>query len=233
MWWFSRLRSPAEAPAPPGHRSEALKSLLDGLQPGSRHAVLDLGPPLAGNVKFLSALSCRVRIADLNRSLSAESVESRRPEAMGALFERLLPLAPEERFDALLAWDAFDYMRPDQVASLMARLTPACRPEALVLVLVSTRRQIPAKPARYRIVDRETLAADGPLQPMRPCPRYTQPDLARLMPGFVVRRSYLLRNGTQEYLLARDAGEAAARAREAGATSIASAGRTWFRRGAR
>jgi hypothetical protein len=233
VWWFSRSRSPAEAPAPPGHRSQALKALLDGLPPGSRHAVLDLGPPLAGNVKFLSALSCRVRIADLNRSLSAESVESRRPEAMGALFERLLPLAPEERFDALLAWDAFDYMRPDQVASLMARLTPACRPEALVLVLVSTRRQIPAKPARYRIVDRETLAADGPLQPMRACPRYAQPDLARLMPGFVVRRSFLLRNGTQEYLLARDAGAAAVRAREAAATPIASTRRTWFRRGAR
>jgi hypothetical protein len=233
VWWFSGSRSPAEPAPPPGHRSQALKAILDGLLPESRHAVLDLGPPLAGNIKFLSALSCRVRIADLHRSLCAEPVESRRPEAMGALFERLLPLAPEERFDALLAWDVFDYMRPDQVSSLMARLTPACRPGALVLVLVSTRRQIPARPLRYRIVDCENVAGDGPFQPVRACPRYTQPDLARMMPGFSVRRSFLLRNGIQEYLLARGAGEGAARVPEAGAVSGASSGRPWFRRGRR
>jgi hypothetical protein len=190
--------------------------------------VLDLGPPLAGNIQFLSALSCRVRIADLHRSLSAESLESRQPEAMGALFERLLPLAPDERFDALLAWDVLDYLRPDQVSSLMARLTPACQPGALVLVMVSTRRQIPTRPARYRIVDRETLSCDGPLPLVRACPQYTQLDLARMLPGFSVRRSYLLRNGIQEYLLARDSGDAAARARSAGAAPGAS--RAWFRR---
>ena len=108
--------------------------------------MLDLGPPLASNIKLLSGLGCRVRIADLHRSLSAESIESRQPEAMGALLERLLPMAPDERFDALLAWDVLDYLRPDQVSSLMARLTPACRPGALALVMVSTRRDDPRPP---------------------------------------------------------------------------------------
>lgn len=229
MSWFSGSRSPAEPAPPPGQRSQALDAILGRLLPGSRHAVLDLGPPLSGNIRFLSALSCRVRIADLHRSLCAEPAETRRPEAMGALFERLLPLAPDERFDTLLAWDVFDYMRPDQVSSLMARLTPACRPEALMLILAWTRRLIPARPLRYRIVDRGTLAADGPLQPSRPCPRYTQPDLARMMPGFSVRRSFLLRNGIQEYLLARDAREGAARAPEGAAASGASPRLPWLR----
>jgi hypothetical protein len=192
--------------------------------------VLDLGPPLANNIKFLSGLGCRVRIADLHRSLSAESLESRQPEVMGALFERLLPLTPDERFDALLAWDVLDYLRPDQVSFLMARLSPACRPGALALVMLSTRRQIPARPARYRIVDRETLSCDGPLPPARPCPQYTQLDLARMMPGFSVKRSYLLRSGTQEYLLAHDLEEGAARARGAGVAAAAPSGRAWFRR---
>ena len=203
---------------------------MDSLRPESRNTVLDFGPPLAGNIKFLSALSCRVRIADLHRSLCAESVENRQAEAMDATFERLLPLAPDERFDALLAWDVFDYMRPDQVSSLMARLTPACRPEALVLVLASTRRQIPAAPLRYRILDRENLAGGGPLEPVRVCPRYAQPDLRRMMPGFSVRHSVLLRSGIQEYLFARGAGEQAARTREAGADTGASPRHSWFRR---
>jgi hypothetical protein len=230
--WFSGSRSAAEPAPPPGHRSESLKALLDSLQPEARHAVLDLGPPLAGNIQFLSALSCRVRIADLHRSLSAESLESRQPEAMSALLERLLPLEPDERFDALLAWDVLDYLRPDQVSALLARLTPACRPGALALVMVSTRRQIPARPARYRIVDRQTLDCDGPLQPMRACPLYTQLDLAHLIPGFSVRRSFLLRSGIQEYLLAHDAREAV-KPRSTGAASGVASERTWFRRGRR
>ncbi|HEX9190130.1 MAG TPA: hypothetical protein VGB87_23840 [Vicinamibacteria bacterium] len=191
--------------------------------------MLDLGPPIARNIQVLSALPCRLRIADLHRSLSAEPVESRRPEAMGALYERLLPLARDERFDALLAWDLFDYMRPDQVSSLMARLTPACREGALALVLVSTRLQIPAWPVRYRIVDRESLAYDGPREPLRPGPRHGPHDLARLMPGFTVRRSLLLRSGLQEFLLARRAGEGA-RGQAAGVVASAQTARSWFRR---
>jgi hypothetical protein len=228
--WFSGPRRPSGVAPPPGHRSPALTAILDDLPPGSRHAVLDLGPPVASNIKMLSALECRVRVADILRSLSAEPVESRRPEAMGALYERLLPLEPDERFDALLAWDVFDYMRPDQVSSLMAWLTPACRPGALALVLVSTRAQIPARPRRYRIVDRDSLAYDGPSHPAFPCPRYGQNDLARMMPGFSVRRSFLLRSGIQEYLLARGAGEGAAEGRDTGVAARAPAGRSWYRR---
>ena len=207
--------------------------MLDSLPPESRHSVLDLGPPLAGNIKILAGLSCRVRIADLHRSLSAESIESRQPEAMGALLERLLPLEPDERFDALFAWDVLDYLRPDQVSSLMARLTPACRPGALALLMVSTRRQIPARPARYRIVTRDTLSCDEPLPPLLASPLYTQLDLARMLPGFSVRRSFLLRNGIQEYLLACGAQAIAAPVPRARAAPGVASERTWFRRGRR
>ena len=233
MAWFSGISSPAEPASPPAHRSQALRALLDSLRPESRSTVFDLGSPVAGNIRFLSSLKCRVRIADLHRSLGAESIENRRAEAMGATFERLLPLAPDERFDALLAWDVFDYMRPDQVSSLMARLTPACRPEALVLVLASTRRQIPAVPRRYRILDRENLAAEGPLEPVRDGPCHAQSGLRRMMPGFSVRHSVLLRSGIQEYLFACGAGEEAARAGEAGPAAGAIPRPSWFRRGRR
>ena len=231
MSWFSGSRSATE-PAATGYKSLSLKALLDSLHPEPRHAVLDLGPPLAGNIKLLSGLGCRVRIADLHRSLSAESVESRQPDAMAALLERLLPLLPDERFDALLAWDVLDYLRPDQVSSLMARLTPACRPGALALVMVSTRRQIPpGRPATGSSTGSPS-SCDGPLQPTRACPLYTQLDLAHLMPGFSVRRSYPVASGMQEYLLARDE-EGAVKPRATGPASGAASERTWFRRGRR
>ena len=77
----------------------------------------------------------------------------------------------------MLAWDVFDYMRPDQVSSLMARLTARVPGGgvALVLVLASTRRQIPAAPLRHRILDHETLARDGPLEPRAPVPATGRP----------------------------------------------------------
>jgi hypothetical protein len=226
--WFSGSQAPAEAASPAGLRSQALKALLAGLRAGSRPSVLDLGPPLAANIQFLSALSCRVRIADLHRSLSAESVESRQPEAVGALLERLLPLAPGERFDAVLAWDVLDYMRPNRVSALMSHLAPACHPDTPMLVLASTGRTIPATPLRYRILDPENLACEGPREPTSACPRYTQRDLARMMPGFAVRRSVLLRSGLQEYLFVRGAGDEPVRA--AGLRS-ASSKAPWFRCG--
>jgi hypothetical protein len=182
---------------------------VKSLDPESRPEVLDLGPPLSGNLEFLSALQCRVRVADLQRSLAGEPLESRRAEAMPALVERLLPLAPDERFAAVLAWDVFDYLRKDQVAALMTRLIPRLRRQAHVLVLASTRPQIPAVPARYRIVDADNLGLEPPAahagaDPLRPCPRYRQSDLTQMMPGLSVSRCYLLRSGIQEYLLVYD-----------------------------
>ena len=67
---------------------------------------------------------------------------------------------------------------------------------------------------------------------MRACPQYTQLDLAHMMPAFSVRRSFLLRSGIQEYLLARDA-EGAVKPRSTGAAPAAASERTWFRRGRR
>lgn len=207
MGWLSKAR---EAPGPGpvrGQRSLGLRALVDGLRAASRPAVLDLGQPVAGNLRFLSALQCRLRVVDLHRSLCAEPLESRAPGAMGALAERLLPLQADERFDAILAWDVLDYLRPDQVACVMARLISRLQPSAQVLAFVSTQPQIPAEPARYRILDRERVegvrpAREGAAAPTRPGPRFTQSDLAHMMPGLSVRRCYLLRSGIQEYLLA-------------------------------
>ncbi len=165
--------------------------------------MLDLGPPVEHNLELLSGLGCRIRISDLYRSLSAEPLETREPEACASLFERLLPLGADEHFDAILIWDLLDYLRPHEIAALMARVTPACAPRAVAFGLVSTLRQIPAAPLRYRIEDRETLSCSGTREPQRPAPRHTQPELARRMPGFEVKRSFILRHGVQEYLFER------------------------------
>lgn len=189
--------------------------------------MLDLGAPLDENVAFLSALAGRVRIADLHRAFCSEATESGEPEPAAALLDRMLPIAPGERFDAVLAWDLFDFLRADQLSALMARLTPACVPGARFLLMTSVRRQLPGAPPRYRILDRETLAAEAvPRQAARDARMGEPPDLRRLMRGFFIGHSLLLRSGVQEYLFIRDAEEPAR------GTGMTAARRSeWSRRG--
>jgi hypothetical protein len=220
--------NPGPASPPPSHRSPALKALLEGLAPDSRPLVLDLGPTVPGNIERLSAFSCRVRVADLPRALAGEPAGARDAEGADALFERLLPLEPGERFDAVLAWDVLDYLRPPEVAALMRRLAAACAAEAPLLALVSRRREVPPAPPRYRILDDETLACDGAAETPRPGPRYGQGELARLMPDFAVKHSVLLRSGVHEFLFARRA--AAAPLRAVPSARPLAAGSAWYRR---
>jgi hypothetical protein len=140
---------------------------------------------------------------DLFRSLQAESLEAREPEACAALIARLLTLDPREQFEIVLLWDLLDYLHAHEISALMAHLAPACSPRVVAFALVSTLRQIPGAPRRYRIEDEDTLSWSAAADPPRPGPRRTQPELARLMPGFRVKSSFILRNGVQEYLLER------------------------------
>lgn len=226
MRWLA-WANPDPASPPPSHRSPALKALLEGLAPDCRPLVLDLGPTVPGNIERLSAFSCRVRVADLPRALAGEPEGARDAEGADALFERLLPLGPGERFDAVLAWDVLDYLRPPEVAALMRRLAAACAPEAPLLALVSRRREVPPAPPRYRILDDETLACDGAAEPPRPGPRYGQGELSRLMPDFAVKHSVLLRSGVHEFLFARRAAAAPLTPKPA---RPAVAGSAWYRR---
>jgi Methyltransferase domain len=205
-WLFgSRAAAAGTPPAavPAGHaahRSVTFGALVSSLNPEARPQVLDLGPPLGGNIEWLSARSCRVFVVDLHRSLMAETLEARDREHFPQLVERLVPLTAEDRLDAVLAWDVFNYLRPDQLEALMARIAPACRPGAQVLSFIATRREIPATPLRYRILSPDTLSWEGAQTPTRAAAGYHQPDFARLMPRFRLKSSFLLRNGIQEYL---------------------------------
>lgn len=198
--WGQRPR-PAES-APPAHRSLVLKALLDSLRRFPRPAVLDLGAPLGSNLDLLRALSCRVSIADLHRLLAFEPPERGVRESFPALLERLLPAPPPGGFAAVLSWDLFNYLRRDQIQALTTRLAPTLEAGAQVLAFVWTRPTIPCAPLRYRMLDDENVVGEGAREPERPAPLYKQPDFARMMPGFAVSRSYLLRNGIQEYLFA-------------------------------
>ncbi|HXU46509.1 MAG TPA: hypothetical protein VN783_13360 [Thermoanaerobaculia bacterium] len=207
-WLFDRISgarrsAPSEAPLahpPPRevHGSLALAALWQELPPGGRLEVLDLGPPLGANVEFWGEAGARLHVGDLYGSLFAE-----RDGSENESLAEILDLAEEERFDLVLAWDLFNYLSREEIASLADFLRRVCRPGALVFALVAIGKTIPAEPYVFRFAGPESLdyerRGDGEIA----APRWAPAEVAQAMPGFAVRRTFLLRHGVEEYLFAR------------------------------
>lgn len=194
-----RSVAPTEVDSPPPDRhSLALAEVIRTVAAPGKTQVLDLGPANGANVAYLSRYACTLHIADLYRTVGA--AEGEHEEALERAFERQLP---EGSFDLVLAWDLFDYLGRTGLQVLGRQLAGRTAPGALLFALVSFHPRISDRPHRFQIVDTETLRYGDPSGLERPAPGYREPDLVRLLPGFDVTGSYLLRHGVQEYLLTR------------------------------
>jgi hypothetical protein len=183
------------------HRSLGLGALFAALGRQGRPEVLDLGAAVGSNVEFLSRFGGKLRIEDLYSALSTRPAGGEEEPRPGAnLFARLLPFPESTRFDAVIAWDLFNYLHRRELAQLALHLAHFCHPGALLLAFVSILKQIPVQPIRYKIVDSEHLAYERRSAAERTAPRYAPAELNELMRGFRLDRSFLMRHGVQEYL---------------------------------
>ncbi|PYV38462.1 MAG: hypothetical protein DMG09_11925 [Acidobacteria bacterium] len=211
MGLLTRREQRKEAAAPPPqhptetYKSLALKALLEQLLGDWRYSILDLGSAVGATVAFLSQFASTIRVEDLYRTLNAARFFDHGEEPVEeSAFERLVSIPRETRFDIILGWDLINYFRTDELAPLIRYIGRFCRPGSFLFAISSTLKEIPATPTNFKIQDAETLIYEPGATRMRPCPRYVPRDLGRLMSGFHVRNSYLLRNGMQEYLFMRD-----------------------------
>lgn len=206
---FRRRRSPPPPQEAPGngqasrepaseiHRSPAFPALLKSLEPGRKVTVLDLGPAVEENVRFFASRSCTLYIEDLRRAILA-SLGGGSPDPGQVLAD-----AGEMRFDAVLAWDLFDYLDDGTTAAVAARLRQRCRPGAPLFALAGYLAEIPDRPHRFKVLDTETLLYGERSPHNRPSPRRNAREMDRLLQGFTMETSYLLRHGWQEFLYLR------------------------------
>jgi len=182
-------------------RSPALDILLRHLQTQRKHHVLDLGPACGSNLEFFARFRCKLYVADLlDAAFRGTAVGSEPPRAGSLEYDRLPAGRGDAKFDVILAWDLFNYLRSDALQALCGRLHQFRRQGGVLFALVSTRTRIPAEPMRFRIVDDRHLSYEVSSPATRPSPRYVPSEMERLLPGFRVTRSFLLRNGMQEYV---------------------------------
>jgi len=91
---------------------------------------------------------------------------------------------------------------PGKLEVLVQRLSRWCRPGTKLFMLISDLPNIPVSPTVFRILNREEMIHEIPIQETRPCPRHQPRDIARLMARFNISCSFLMRHGIQEYVFA-------------------------------
>ncbi len=181
--------------------SLALGMLVDKIASRPPCRVLELGPAFGANVEFLSRFSSKICIEDLYQTLASLDPSFNGDQSTFCpVYEALLPYREDTRFDVILMWDLLDYLDGHNIRRLIRHLRRFCHRGTLLYALVSTRPKIPASPTHFKIVEKDKLIYQSTSTEERVCPRYRQGGLLEFLRSFRVERSYLLRNGVQEYL---------------------------------
>jgi len=189
-------------PQPPLYHSPTLKALVSRLSSEASYHILDLGVASGANVEFFSRFSGWLQIADLPDALASEELRSLLLTDPAAAFRMVLPVSWEP-FDVVLAWDVLNYLTRDQFRCLATHVGNLCQPGALMLALVSTRKEMSSIPLVFKIVDEQTLHLRPQTTAVQRSPRFPPAEVERLMSGFSVVQSVVMRHGVQEYLLVR------------------------------
>ncbi len=185
------------------HRSPGLQAALSHLHEDRPCNILDLGPAVARNIDFFSRYSCRLHIVDLLGRLADEPENAVQLEvAPKAYFDALLSIELEQ-FDLVLAWTVFDHLEQGAVRHLASHLARLTHAGARLFAIVATGHGTPASGLNFTICEpdaleyRATVRADHRSAPLNPAA------FAKLLAGFAIDESVVLRHGFREYVAVR------------------------------
>ena len=187
-------------------KSPGLKLFTQRSADARRPNILDLGPPRGHNVTYFSPWQCILHIEDLLRTL-AEDPEMSAPEEerdVKSAVERAVDHEAGIRFDAILAWDLFDYIDALTIRTTMHRIGRHCRSGTLLFMMCSIREAIPDDPGQFTIIDEQHLNFESLGGGRRNGSKHSPRSLERMMPGFRLQHSFLLAGGLQDYLFIYD-----------------------------
>jgi SAM-dependent methyltransferase len=181
-------------PTPGETRRPAADPSAVALRPGARPSRRIVLPP-------------RTFASQASRAGGSPEETRPRPRQPAAIAPRndLLPTRfayPDETFDALVAWDIFNYYDPGAMTLLAAEARRILKPGGLLLGYFHARRpEGPETPRRFRILDEGRVACDR--QPGPPLRRhvYQNRDIEKMFMGLSIVELYFLKNATRELLM--------------------------------
>lgn len=191
--------------------SRAFDAAIESLLTHERRRVLDFGAAAGENVAFFSEVGCKLEILDLYPQLVERPdrlARTHEPFAIGHLIRTILDERPGQaagrtaQFDLLLVWDLLDFLSREQIRGLAEGIEPYVETGTRLMAQVSYLGTVPATPRTIKIQDRTTLLVSS--QPgQRPSPRYAEPQLLKVLPGWEVEHCFLQRDGFREYVFVR------------------------------
>lgn len=182
--------------------SPGLEEALRATSNGAGYKVLDLGSAVSSNIEHLSSFASHVQIVDaVDRGQAAGNIG-------GAGFCRLSALhslIDEHRhtFNLVLLWDVLNYLSSKQAEQVIAAVAELCFPNARLYAIVFATDTMPELPNRYRIIDGAHLAYESTTTEVRGSPNLPPAAVAKLLEGFRIEHSFVLRHGVHEYVASK------------------------------
>ncbi len=216
MRWFrtpgpsgSRPVGPVRNASWTSRRSIGLGEFLRTLSPDANQklCVLDLGPTSPANIAFLTDREMRVYNEDLMREVRQPEYLVRAEDGSEQLdldkFFAENVCYPDNQFDAILCWDAPDYLPESLVKPLVGRIHRMLKPGGVLLAFFHTRDTGPESPYyRYDIAQADTLKmqsrSNSRLQRI-----FNNRHIENLFKDFASKTFYLGRDNLREVVVVR------------------------------
>ena len=152
------------------------------------------------NIEFLSSFSCHIFVEALYDTIAAQIPQKFDNDLEESEVAKLLCHPRNIKLDLILGWDIFNYLKIRTTKSLTMHLRNVCQPDALLYILTSTHPYISATPARFNILDGNYIFHEPSTTKLINNPSYTALAIEKMMTGFQLLHSFILRNGVQEYV---------------------------------
>jgi hypothetical protein len=183
--------------------SPGLEEALRGFLDEGDCRVLDLGCAVPSNVEYLSAVASKIQIVDaIDRDQRAGSAEGSGVCRLSSL--RSLIDGHRNSFNLVLLWDVINYLTPEQAERVLAVVAELCLPNARLHAIIFATDTMPDLPNRYRIVDGARLAYEATTTELRGAPSLPPAAVEKLLEGFRIEHSFVLRHGVHEYVASKD-----------------------------
>jgi len=206
---MARPVTPQLESARASRRSIGLGEFLRSLSPDPEHkpCILDLGPTSPANIGFLTNREMRVYNEDIIRAV-------RQPEYLAKAEDGTMQLDvdkffadnlayPDNQFDAILCWDAPDYLPESLVKPLVGKVHSLLKPGGVLLAFFHTKDTGPDSPYyRYDISNPDTLALES--RPSFSLQRiFNNRHIENLFKDFASKRFFLGRDNLREVIVVR------------------------------
>jgi hypothetical protein len=170
-------------------------------------SVLDLGPTSAANIAFLTDRNIRVYNEDILRAARDPNLRARQEDGterldLNRFFAENLTY-PESHFDAVLCWDAADYLPEELVSPLMEKISVILKKKGNLLALFHNKDAGAESPyCRYHIIQPDTLELE-PDPGSRILRIFNSRHVENLFKDFASRKFFLGRDNIREVMVVR------------------------------